>query len=348
MSTLTKTLMMTLTLTLAGACDVEDADFGDGEVALRPGGGGFSGISLNTDFFTDGVGFHGMSVAEIDTKGNLHKGVDLYKVCLMGGEVCIFPGKDELYVKQGEIHAIKGGGMSFSGTDFANSEWYVQLDSDGDDKIDSYGVMVIQEAYIGMTATGIKYWNYMWLNDTSRAKGLITQKWEGKGGESIPVCKIDVDTGSLGSVALGNVTIDNSEFTHGDIDHRDDTLYIACHSGAVGKAPHVWNYVHHDLGDKAYETAVRVIRADYCNDGTSFTQEGQQLLTDDDKAYNSAYNPAEDTELLASWDKGIVCVNPKGLRLAKIEDVEEVCEVKYCDGSDTWWGAGLDLMTQAL
>ena len=129
---------------------------------------------------------------------------------------------------------------------------------------------------------------------------------------------------------------------------RDDTLYIACHSGAVGKAPHVWNYVHHDLGDKAYETAVRVIRADYCNDGTSFTQEGQQLLTDDDKAYNSAYNPAEDTELLASWDKGIVCVNPKGLRLAKIEDVEEVCEVKYCDGSDTWWGAGLDLMTQAL
>ena len=90
---------------------------------------------------------------------------------------------------------------------------------------------------------------------------------------------------------LTNVRFEADTFSSvGDIKHRPNTLYIGCLAGGVGKAG-TWGFWPDETlsGPKPrgsldflenFEAAVRMVRADYCGDGKSYTDVGTQIVVD--------------------------------------------------------------------
>ena len=64
---------------------------------------------------------------------------------------------------------------------------------------------------------------------------------------------------------------------NGVVKPTSDSLYIGCVAGAVGKVA-TWGYWPDALPDLGrFEAAVRMVRADYCGDGWSYTHEGTPI-----------------------------------------------------------------------
>lgn len=79
---------------------------------------------------------------------------------------------------------------------------------------------------------------------------------------------------------LSGVSLDEQT---GDLTPSPTTTFLACTNGAIGKAA-AWGYydLARALDDlEVFETAVRVVRADYCYDGESHTAAGVPLLVED-------------------------------------------------------------------
>ncbi len=85
----------------------------------------------------------------------------------------------------------------------------------------------------------------------------------------------------------------------GNFSELPDQLYLACRSGAVGKAID-WGYAPWQWGNDAHELATRVVRADYCGSGKSFTKKGNALQVRDQLGVNDFAAPALTDE--AAWD----------------------------------------------
>lgn len=95
----------------------------------------------------------------------------------------------------------------------------------------------------------------------------------------INTCRSQGDD-SIFARLLSGFTLDEAT---GKIKPLSGTTYIACDNGATGKAA-AWGYydLAQALGDFApLETAIRVIRADYCYDGVSHTNPGVALQIED-------------------------------------------------------------------
>jgi len=94
---------------------------------------------------------------------------------------------------------------------------------------------------------------------------------------------------STTAVLLEDLDVDDEDFLidddgTGEVMEAADSLYLACVTGAVGKAA-IWGYWPREMTAPTYpsdsllnfETIVRMVRADYCGDGTSHTQEGTPI-----------------------------------------------------------------------
>ena len=337
MKTLTQTLLTSLALTL-GACDAGDA-FVDGDTALRPGGGWGGGLQLNTNF----IGGHDNS--ELDLDGQFHKHARLDRVCLspkhadIQKPVCLIAGKDTIDVKDGMIIGAKGG-QNFHGVAFKASDWLLQIDHDKDGVLDSTVTLRILDARsVATTPTGsaapVEYWNYHWAYDPGTATGhlaAILKKGEQKSGTFVPTCEPDVDTDSLGTVVLGDTSIETRpDHVTGDVEEKARVMFTACHSGAVGKAPR-WGYVLHKIGHKYYENIIRMIRADYCGDGDSWTEPGQAVaLTDKALGVHYEFDAAYSFEGVVSLESGWVCVDtPRLSPVYTYNDVKSACGIPTC------------------
>jgi len=333
----TKTLLTSLALTLA-ACDEPGAefgaDFGDEATAFRPIAGGFS---LNTSF----IG--GQDYGEMNLKGVPHKSIRLTQVCLSIERICISTTNkgEALWVEKGEIFGLKNGTI-FRGTQFTNSRWYLELDHNRDGVKDSTIQSVILKASPNKTVqTSISYWDYTWAYDSKTATGLVTKYIEQKE-TATPMCEVDVESGSIASIVLENTSIDTSPTTKALVEDVADSMFIACHSGASGKAP-TWGYVLHDLGHLGYTNVLRLIRADYCNTGESFTEPGQTLAVTDNLDISKQYDATYALEGMASFAKGWVCLDKP--RLVDLADVHNACDIPAC--KDMVFGdPDVDIMTQ--
>ncbi len=334
MQNFTKLFLTSLALTLA-ACDADDLGdgFGDEATEFRPGG--FGGISLNTSFLG------GMENGEMNLMGKVHKGIRLTKVCMAGrSPTCILPGKDSLWVEAGQIYGQKGS-VTFKGANFTNSRWHLEVDYDRDGAVDSTVQNVITAAKENATVqTGIPYWDYSWAYDSKTATGLLT-KFLTMSETPTAMCEVDVDTGSVASVVLEHTSIDTSPTTKALVEKVQDVMFIACHSGAAGKAP-TWGYVLYNLGHKRYTNVLRVIRADYCNSGESFTEPGQEVAVTDVLGISDQYDAAYKLEGMASMTDGWMCLDTP--RLADLIEVTKVCDISACNGK--LGDPGLDIMTQ--
>ena len=265
-------LTLMTSLALAAGCDPSDpAEDGDEGVFLRPGSGG---VWLNTS----AIGSH--AFAALDLKKGNHDGVRLDRVLVKQG-INKFITVDRVRAVDGEIQAGLGT-TSFFGQQLVGSKWELTLIS-------------------GQTQTPAM----MWIASATNNQGAwqyTFQHYDGQGNVA-NLCEPDPQ-GDLSAIPIADMTVNN---TTGDLIARNNTLYLACTSGAIGKAV-LWDYMPWDISMAEFEAVVRVVRADYCGDGQSWTTLGSPLQLKDVWGVNNFANASASNEAL--WGlSGALCVD---------------------------------------
>lgn len=126
------------------------------------------------------------------------------------------------------------------------------------------------------------------------------------------VCESDNQVGAR-MVIFGDILVNKST---GDIDARPNTLQFGCLTSAVGKAA-LWGYAPDSpslasVTLEEFETSTRMVRADYCADGTSYTAVGQVISMSDRWGINQ-YANGHTTEAAWKAGQGATCLRRKRL-----------------------------------
>lgn len=143
----------------------------------------------------------------------------------------------------------------------------------------------------------------MWISGytvISSAQTRYTFQTLDAGGAVVHVCDPSPQ-GDYSAIPIKDRTVDP---TTGAVAIRARTLYLGCLSGAVGKA-RAWGYGPEQPAD--FAAAIRMIRADYCGDGTSWTTEGTSVQVHDAWGINTFAQASEASE--AVWTAtGLACL----------------------------------------
>jgi hypothetical protein len=254
-------------------CDAPSAE--PQPIAFRPGEGSSSagGVFLNTN----AIGAHALS--ELDLGGEVHEGVRLDAVRIkLPGDVWLT--LESVDSEAGELVGVHDS-VTYRGAEFLDSEWDLTF-------IQGVSGEIPATMYIAAyTASGAHKYTF---------------KYDDAAEQPHFVCDADPD-GAYGSVAIPDISV---HAVTGEVVERPDTLYLGCTSGAVGKAV-VWGYAPWDIGAVDFETAVRVVRADYCATGASWTLPGTYLQLADAWDVNAFLDAQQPTEAL--WGPGgALCV----------------------------------------
>ncbi|MDC0716621.1 ADYC domain-containing protein [Nannocystis bainbridge] len=173
----------------------------------------------------------------------------------------------------------------------------------------------------------------MFLIDAFEADGVPRYRfYHHQGDVEVPNCP-DAANEPGSARVLSGLTIDEST---GEVSAAPGTLYLACDTGATGKAAELGYYdLARTTGDLGlFETAIRVIRADYCYDGTPHTQAGVELVLEDVWWIHGATEQYFKSPVEAAWGHdGLVC-RGKG----RLEDIDclDKKEVPICPEGATF------------
>lgn len=301
-----RTPLLALSLFTVAACDAQEPDFGAGPVDDRCTN---CGLKLNTNK----IGTHVFS--ELDIVGEKHDGVALEYV-----ELYRYGKLDKVGIENGELIG-KIGEATYRGRQFERSIWHLQVEMQPDTWTSAK--MTIKAANVD--PAGLYGWKYTFVH-----------QYLGGPKEDYPNCDKDQNAAN-GEEFDAIVTADLSIGDKAQLVNRPNTIFIGCLSGGVGKAGY-WGYPRHVVGtDERFTGAVRMVRADYCGTGDSFTEVGQAVSVTDIWHINSLVQnlPRE-----ALWDEnGAACVyrprlDASGVTLEKVEDA---CQelggrtIKECD-----------------
>jgi hypothetical protein len=193
----------------------------------------------------------------------------------------LFISADRVKALDGEIQA-SAGTSSFSGQTLVGSRWELTLVS-------------------GTTETPA----VMWISSATNNQGAwqYTFQHHDNLGNVAYLCEPDLN-GAATAVPLADITVNA---TTGDLLTRSNTLYLACTSGAIGKAV-TWGYLPWDITIPEFEAVVRVVRADYCGDGQSWTTSGTAVQIKDIWGVSTFANATATNE--AVWGQaGALCMN---------------------------------------
>lgn len=288
--------LLALSFLAAAACDTSDADpaFGEGDVENRCGQ---CGIKLNTNKIGDHV------FSEIDTNGEKHDGVALLYV-----ELHRYGKLDKVSVENGQLVGLIGNTV-YDGEQFQHSIWHLSVEMQPD---------TWQEATMEITnVTEDPYGQYGW-------KYTFVHQYIGGNKEYFPNCDKD-ENAANGEEFDAIVTGDISVADKAHLVKRPNTIFIGCTSGGVGKAG-LWGYPLHKVNSpERFTGAVRMVRADYCGIGESFTKPGQPVSVTDVWGINYL---AQNVKLEALWDEnGAACVyEPRLNNTYSLSDVEHTCD----------------------
>lgn len=268
--------LITLSLYVGTGCDAEvAAERAAGGVRGRSGSGGYGGVWLNTS----AIGSQPFS--EIDLSGALHDGVQVTGVQVKGPNDTWITA-DKIEVVDG-ILRIKAAKTSYSGAALIGSRWQIDL-------VDEQGLAVPREIWIAEV-------------DVISSKEARYSFQTEEDGQLMFLCAPD-SLGSHSAAVIKDVTID--PFT-AEMAPRKATAYFACSSGAVGKAV-AWGYRPWERSLAEFAAAVRVVRADYCFDGMSWTESGTALQLKDRWNINTFLAAGAPTEVV--WTRtGIACLS---------------------------------------
>lgn len=283
----------------AGCDELDELDGVEdlGEVTVR-GSGAWGGVWLNTS--TIGT----TPFSELDLSGQVHAGAKFT------GAQLLRPGNVWLSVTSGAVKdgilEAKVGTTVYRGADLVGSRWQLTLynadtDGDGDHDADDEPEVPVEIWISSVQQISAKEARYVF--ETYDADDNV-----------VPVCSADA-AGNHTMVPIKDVTV--NEVT-GTMAKRSNTLYLACTSGAIGKAV-VWGYRPWERTLGEFEVATRMVRADYCFDGQSYTQTGTSLQVHDKYKINTFLYPEDPTE--AVWTRsGVRCLNaPRNSTLPAVQ-----------------------------
>ncbi|MEZ4450666.1 MAG: ADYC domain-containing protein [Nannocystaceae bacterium] len=243
----------------------------DATIELRPGSGG---VWLNTSVL--GV----LPLSELDLSGKFHRDVRVDQILIQEGDDAVVV--DHTWSESGELRGLVGD-QEVGGAAFLHSRWELTLQSDGG--------LEPATLFLSEVLQGDKGWRYVFTYDVG-------------GGSFTALCDEDLEESGHAAVVIGDLTVDPIT---ADMEPRADTLYLACTSGAVGKAA-LWGYAPWTIGLDAFEAAVRMVRADYCGDGTSWTKPGTPIQIADVWGIHGFTDKIGQTE--AFWGEGgAICLS---------------------------------------
>ncbi len=271
----------------------DDADFRLFSVIRTTG-------SLGYRMNTNHAGGHFFS--ELDLHGGEHEGTRLTAIVYdepCGGSTCSTPVlPSSIAVVGGALWAQLDDGRWIAHTDFGQTRWHIE----------TYGPAAMDyELTVEASAdpmSGRPTYNFYWD--------------DGWGEGPTSTCLMPGELPELTAAVFTDVDIDE---TSGDMHEVPGLLTIACTAGASGKATS-WGYdpddlraVHGSQGLAIYEASVRVVRADYCGDGQSWTYPGTPVQVEDKMGINAAFGgpwlPGQGVPVdEAVWDlDGAVCLD---------------------------------------
>jgi hypothetical protein len=268
--------VITLALLACPACthaEDEDEEFRATPVST---GGTSSGTVFNTHQIEDGA------FSELSQPGLPSLGVALQSVVLDNGvEVA------ELDFRDGEIVAIDDHGKRFGGTALVESTWNLESWL-------LWGTPVSMRIGAMTRIGGVPHYDFQHLVGKTWVHNCASQ---GKGPSFARM--------------LWGFTLDERT---GDIEPAEGNAFIACSDAAVGKAAS-WGYYGQAKMSGHYhalETAIRVVRADYCYDGGSHTKAGTPVQVEDVWGYRAITDEAMPIEAVWGAD-GLLCAgHPRG------------------------------------
>jgi len=288
-------LALALSLSAASACDEAlDSDFAaDDDIAFRPGGFGSSGLKLNTN----ALGDHPLH--ELNRKGEIHENVELVAVYIrtLYKDKVIYLKLEEQWSEKGQLYG-RIQGTIYKGKDFVGSRW----------DINTYGGGIVKRmmtvhSYRYDPADGNHKYVFAYPKDATYGMHFYTKKYQYiKDSNMLAACANESGEG-LEAVVYEDLHVD---MTSGYVSQKDSLINIACLDAGIGKAA-LWGYRPWDIGYYQFMGAIRVIRADYCGDGDSWTRAGTALDVEDKWGINTFFDPTLKTETL--WTpKGAACV----------------------------------------
>jgi ADYC domain len=199
--------------------------------------------------------------------------------------------------------------------------------------------------YEGLAVLGSRWWlddahtHYVTITEVSEQGLAFGYQLEHHivGADAKPICEADV-VGDHWAYLVADVLVDVHD---GTITHQAGPLLVACASGALGKAIS-WGFSPWDTtlpeALSLYQTGVRTVRADYCGDGSSYTEDGVLIQVYNQLAGQSfAVNTVSD-EAIFGPDGALCLSNPRN------EGVVPACTLPPCmtrnipiiDGFHTW------------
>lgn len=259
-----RTSLLISSLVFSFGCAVEDAD----ELEFRTsgtGGGAGTGIVFNTNVFD------GELSEMLQPMGTDHQGHALDAVELADSTpIEYFEIEDD-----GELVAYDFNGADYRGAEVIESSWDFE----------------------GYTT---------WMTPLQLAERVVIDgvphfRFQ-KGVNYGSTCE-DSENETVYARLLPGFTLDEAT---GEVEELANNTYVACTNGATGKAA-AWGYydLAQDLEDYApFELAIRVIRADYCYDGVSYTHAGVGIGIED--AWDIATPGGDDLEAVWGPD-GLLC-----------------------------------------
>jgi len=191
---------------------------------------------------------------------------------------------------------LTAGGETYTGGAVVGSRWW--LDETGTD-------------YIVITAVG----------EPGVAAGYLLEHHHGD--QQDYICE-PTRAGSHWSYLVEDIFVD---VQNGDITPDSGPLLVACVTGAVGKAI-TWGFSPWYPGDDTlalYRTGVRTVRADYCGDGWSYTDDGILIQVSNALAGRSFDDPTARTEAIFGPD-GAVCLSH-----ARFKEPTLTCTLPQCE-----------------
>ncbi|MDC0668835.1 ADYC domain-containing protein [Nannocystis radixulma] len=288
-------LALALAVSAASACDEAlDSEFGaDDDIAFRPGGFGTGGLLLNTN----ALGDHPLH--EINRFGKLHENVQLIAVYIKQQykDQVSWIKLEEQWSEKGQLYG-RYKDVIYKGDQFKGSRWELATYGGGITKRTMY-----IHSYRFDEVDGNHKYVFGYPKDPTYGMNYYTKKVQTIKETALLAACGNVNGEGIEAVVYEDLHVD---MTSAYVKETPELINIACLDGGIGKSA-LWGYHPWDTGYYEFMGAIRMIRADYCGDGDSWTKSGTAIELEDKWGYNTFFDPTLKTEAIFG-PKGALCV----------------------------------------